>query len=80
MTNLNNAIILYDLMLAHCLVQVIERSLDDTEAEVLYESDDCGPRMVLRVTHLENIAVKDTRDHPARKKRISVRVKPDIDH
>ena len=62
----NNAIILYDSMPPDCLVKVVTRNLDDTEAEIL--------RVILK----ENPAAKGGEDL-IRKERISMRLKSVID-
>ena len=59
---INNVIILYDSTPADCLVKVVRRNLDDTEAEILYENEQPEERDVPRVDLKDNPAVKAERE------------------
>ena len=78
---INNAIILYDSVLADCLVQTVRRNLDDTEVEILCEKKktELERREVLLIVLLENPAYAKAGRDLVREERISLRLEPVCD-
>ena len=53
---INNAITLYDYLPANCLVKVVKRNVDDTEAEILFAKGEPEQREVPRIVHKKKTA------------------------
>ena len=64
--------------LAHCLVKVVKRSLDDTEVKLLFEKGEPEHMEIPRGVLQDNPPAKASRDS-VRKERISIRLEPVID-
>ena len=73
---ITNAIILYDSMPAGCVVRVVRRSVDDTEAKILYEKAEPDQRKPPHISFTENPKLRfEPWEILCGKERISLRLK-----